>query len=232
MHPKQHSLKLVYINPRKGTANLSVILLHGLGGNASDLSPIADIWQLQPGMRPRWVFPQAPARPVTINAGQVMPAWYDILSIDAEHKIDLSSVQLTVTQLLSVIEQELSQGIAPNRILLAGFSQGGAIAIETMFQCPKALAGVICLSGYVLNRKRVAEQEISVHAKTTPIFYAHGEIDTVVPFELAKLSCEFLRNQQFNVTWRSYPTLGHFVNNREILEVKKWIDDTVFKDAF
>ncbi|BBM88648.1 carboxylesterase 2 [Spirochaetota bacterium] len=229
---KFDNLEVIEINPRKGSPNMCVILLHGLGGNAEHLSPVAHVWRLKKNIRPRWVLPQAPDCPVTINNGQIMPAWYDIISIDYEHKIDYASFQSTFVQLTALIEQQVTTGIPAQNILLAGFSQGGAVALEMMLHYPKRLAGVVSLSGYLLNKEKVKDTTLPHHVKQTPIFYAHGEKDIVVPFPLAVASKELLLANNFNLTWRSYPKMGHFVNNREILEIKKWVDDTILTADF
>ncbi len=174
-----NSLKMLSIEPEK-QADSCIIWLHGLGADASDFYPIGKM--LSPILAEhaiRWIFPQAPIRPVFINGGMPMPCWYDILAVNPSRVVNPQHVTEICAQINELINQQIALGIAANRILLAGFSQGGAVALECALTHPKALAGLMALSSYLIKApKHVSHSEL-------PILLVHGTEDMVVPIPLA-----------------------------------------------
>lgn len=204
----------------------AVIWLHGLGADGHDFEPL--VAELDPDRLPptRFVFPHAPMRAVTINGGYVMRAWYDIVSTDfSGRREDAQGVRESAAQLEALIARENARGIPAARIVLAGFSQGGAIALHTALRHPLRLAGVLALSTYLpLADTLIAE----AHAanRDTPIFMAHGYDDTVIPYDFAERSGTFLRAQGYEVDWRPYGT-EHSVCLEELRDVEAWLADVL-----
>lgn len=201
----------------------SVIWLHGLGADGHDFEPIVP--ELKLGAALRFVFPHAPMRPVTINGGMTMRAWYDILSLDRDGPQDETGIRASAALLEGLIRREQERGIDSGRIVVAGFSQGGAIALHTGLSFPEQLAGVMALSTYlplatsfqadVLDRRGRAPGDL-------PVFMAHGSFDPVLPLQLGQLSCEALRDAGFDVEWHEYP-MAHAVCPEEIAAIRRWL---------
>jgi phospholipase/carboxylesterase len=208
-----------------GEADGSVIWLHGLGADGHDFEPIVPELRLQGCLRLRFIFPHAPVRPVTINGGMVMRAWYDILTMDRDGPVDEDGMRESSQQLIDLIEQEHERGIPYDRILLAGFSQGGAIASHTAMRFPRRLAGLMSLSTY-LPLQRFFEEEVATKIddafRTLPIFMAHGSGDTVVPMALGERSRDLLQATGFEIEWHEYP-MAHSVCAREIEDIRHWL---------
>lgn len=200
----------------------AVIWLHGLGADGHDFEPVVgqfDTARLPPT---HFVFPHAPMRPVTINAGYVMRAWYDIVSLDFEEgREDPAGVRESATQVETLIAREHARGIADERIVLAGFSQGGAIALHTGLRHPGRLAGVLALSTY-LPLADTLEQEAAAANLTVPIFMAHGRQDGVIPYDFAAQSGHFLQGQGYPLEWHEYP-LEHGVSMEELRDIETWL---------
>ena len=161
-----------------GPAMASVILMHGLGADAGDLQPLPPAFGLPAGLHVRYVFPSAPRMPVTINMGMLMPAWYDIRSIGPGGQ-DEPGIRRAGAWLDELIAREVARGVPVSRIVLAGFSQGGAMALFTGLRHPQALAGLVCMSGYLLLSETL-DQEAAAANRTVPIFLAHGTADPMV----------------------------------------------------
>lgn len=202
------------------TATSAVIWLHGLGADAHDFEGIVPLLPTQKHAT-RMIFPNAPQRPVTINGGYVMPAWYDI-SDTALRNADKAGIADSTTTIQALIDEQIANGIDSQRIVVAGFSQGGAMAIHAGLRCPQSLAGIIALSCYVLERDQHAE-EISATNQDTPIWMAHGTADAVVPYALGESSAAFLSEQGHKVTFVSYP-MAHEVSMPEIVALAEWLD--------
>ena len=203
-------------NPR-----YSVIWLHGLGADGNDFAPIVP--QLAaPGWPPlRFVFPHAPVRPVTINNGMSMRAWYDIAAFDLNAQQDETGMRASVAEVETLIAREHSRGVPSERILLAGFSQGGAIALSAGLRHAEKLAGIVALSTYLpMHTTLTAERHASNSA--TPIFWGHGQADPVVVLQRGLDSRDRLRALGYPVDWHTYPML-HAVCPQEIFDLRDWI---------
>jgi phospholipase/carboxylesterase len=204
-------------------ADAAIIWLHGLGADAYDFEPVVPVLALGPGRPLRFVFPNAPVRPVTLNAGMRMRAWYDIGDLDpagrAEDEAGIRHAAEAVGQLLAA---EIEGGIPAGRIVLGGFSQGGATALFTALRFPQRLAGVVGLSCYLPLPAALAAELHPANA-TTPIFLGHGEADPVVPDWIGRSSCAHLMQAGCNVAWHSY-AMPHAVVPEELADVRAFLD--------
>lgn len=202
----------------------SIIWLHGLGADGSDFVGVAEQMNLPVSMR--YIFPHAPKIPVSINGGFVMRAWYDIADIDIAARQDAAGIQASRAEIEKFINQEKASGIAEENIFIAGFSQGGAIALHTGLRHPAKLGGILALSTY-LPLADTLSQEVSLSAKKTPVFFAHGRHDPVVPYTLGKQSAEKLQQHGHQVAWHEYP-MPHSVCAEEISDIEKWLTKILF----
>ena len=202
----------------------SVIWMHGLGADGNDFVPIVNEIELDGAPAIRFVFPHAPMRPVTINNGYVMRAWYDVSFGDLEGQSRLADergVRESQAHITALIEREARRGVAAQDIVLAGFSQGGAIALQTGLRHPQKLAGVMALSAYLLLAESLL-QEAAPANKTTPLFMAHGTYDPVVPLMMGAGSMTLLTGLGYAVEWRQYP-MPHSVCPEEIQDIGAWL---------
>lgn len=200
-------------------AKASIIWLHGLGANGHDFVEVVSELHLPKELGVRFIFPHAPARPVTVNQGMVMPAWYDI-----NHdliKEDEPGIRAAEEQVRDLIVHEQQRGIPANKIVLAGFSQGGAVALQCGLRFPDRLAGIMALSTYLPLAKTV-EKEASPKNKDVPILMLHGIMDPVIYLQWAEFSSSLLKGLGYHVTWRSYP-MAHSVCPEEISDISKWL---------
>ncbi len=203
----------------------SVIWLHGLGADGHDFEPIVPELRLPDTLPLRFVFPHAPVRPVTINGGMAMRAWYDIYSLDAAGRADEAGVRESSALLEALIEREKTRGIDASKIVLAGFSQGGAIAIHTAMRSSDRLAGLMALSTWLpLPGKFAAEVVEPTDAGDTslPILMAHGSFDPVLPLQMGQASYQLLTDNGFTVEWHEYP-MAHQVCIEEINDIRNWL---------
>ncbi len=203
----------------------SVIWLHGLGADGHDFEPLVPELRLGGKVDLRFVFPHAPVRPVTINGGMSMRAWYDIFSLDRGGPQDESGIRGSGAQLELLIEREQSRGIPCERIVLAGFSQGGAIATHTALRHAEPLGGLMALSTYLpLQEKFEAEvvKNESSQSRSLPVFMAHGSFDPMLPLPLGEHSRELLDAAGFNVDWHDYP-MAHAVCAEEVVDIRNWL---------
>jgi phospholipase/carboxylesterase len=198
----------------------SVLWLHGLGADGTDFVPVVDALDL-PARPIRFVFPHAPMRAVTINQGYVMRAWYDIVSTDLERRADERGVRESQQLVEGLIERERGRGVAAERIVLAGFSQGGAIALQTGLRHAERLGGIMALSCYVPLAATV-EAERTAASGAVPIFMAHGTHDPVIPLRLARESRDLLRAAGYDVSWHEYP-MEHSVSPEEVEAIGAWL---------
>ena len=210
-------LETVEIEPDQPPTG-TVIWLHGLGADAHDFEPIVP--QLTLNQPLRFVFPNAPVRPVTINAGMEMRAWYDIdpgapLSGEAEIRESAAAVQ-------KLLEQENTRGIPTAAITLAGFSQGGVIALQLGLRCNERLAGIMALSTYVHDHEHLSE-EVSFTSIDVPIFMAHGRADPMIPIARAVTSREAMAALNYQIQWHEY-AMGHQVCPEEIADIAAWLN--------
>ena len=199
----------------------SVIWLHGLGADGHDFVPIVPELRLPPEPALRFIFPHAPMRPVTINNGMRMRAWYDIKELSASGAADEIGIRDSAAILERFIQRERDAGIAANRIVLAGFSQGGAIALHAALRHPERLAGVMGLSTYLPLRSTFAA-EASKANRDLPILMCHGRFDPVLPMQLGSASRDLLQAQGYDVEWKEYP-MQHQVCLEEIQDISTWI---------
>jgi len=197
----------------------SIIWLHGLGANGTDFVPIVDEIHLPQAVR--YVFPHAPKRPVTINGGFIMPAWYDISSDDIGTESDAEGIRASAHEVDKLIAQEIQRGIAPSHIFLAGFSQGGAIALHAGLRAKEGLGGILALSTYLPLAETLSDEASSV-ASSTPIFMAHGLNDPLVPYVLGKTSAEELQRRGYALEWHEY-AMPHTVCMEEINAIEQWL---------
>jgi phospholipase/carboxylesterase len=199
---------------------LAVIWLHGLGADGHDFEPI--VAELRLGFAVRFVFPHAPIRPVTINGGMAMRAWYDILAFDRRAREDEAGIRASAAAVSELIDREVERGLSTERVVLAGFSQGGAIALHTALREPRALGGVMALSTYLPLAATLAAER-SVANVGLPIFMAHGTSDNVLPLALGENARRVLEAQGYVVDWHAYP-MPHSVCLEEIDAIGAWLN--------
>lgn len=203
----------------------SVIWLHGLGADGHDFESIVPELRLAGELSLRFVFPHAPARPVTINNGMSMRAWYDIFSLDRGGPQDEAGIRDSSDLLLQLIADQVNRGIRKDRIVLAGFSQGGAIAIHTALRYEEPLGGLMALSTYLPLSNFFAAEVVNNEESQTrdlPVFMAHGSFDPVVPMQLGEHSARAIETAGFAVAWREYP-MAHTVCPQEIVDIREWL---------
>lgn len=201
--------------------NASVIWLHGLGADGNDFVPIVPELQLPASLGLRFIFPHAPVRPVTCNGGYSMRAWYDIYSLENFEQEDVAGLTASQQIINTLIQTENDRGIPTNRIILMGFSQGGALALFSGLHYPQALAGIGALSTYLPGRHSDARY-IDPSNQQTPIFMAHGLYDNVVRLEHGETSCAILKEWGCNVDWKTY-SMEHAVCLEEISDIANWL---------
>ena len=197
----------------------SVIWLHGLGADGHDFEPIVPELRLPADLPLRFVFPHAPMRPVTINGGMVMRAWYDIVTLDAEGRADAEGVRESTAILEALIAREMERGIPADKIVVAGFSMGGAIAINTALNTAHGLAGLMALSTYLPLPNEV---DGTSGSRDLPVFMAHGSFDPMLPMQWGQLSAKKLEETGFSVEWHEYP-MAHAVCPQEIDDIREWL---------
>jgi len=199
----------------------TVLLMHGLGADGRDFVSIAQQLQLAPVGPVRFLFPNAPVIPVTINGGYQMPAWYDILGADLTQRQDEAGLRQTQASINTLIEGEVARGILARRIVIAGFSQGCAMALMTGLRYPERLAGIIGLSGYLpLADTLAAERSAANHG--LPVFLGHGRRDGVVPLAAATATRDALMALGYPVDWHEY-AMEHSVCMEEIADINTWL---------
>ena len=197
----------------------SVIWLHGLGANGHDFEPIIPELQLPENLRVRFIFPHAPKRVITINGGMLMPAWYDIMTHDIDRKVDIKQLLNSTQEIAKLVDRELDRGINSERIIIAGFSQGGAVGYELALSYPKPLGGLLALSTYFATKSTI-EYHPANHS--LPIFIGHGSHDTVVPEVLGKQADQLLKEKGYATHYRSYG-IEHSVCMEEVTDISHWL---------
>lgn len=206
----------------RSAPTFSVIWLHGLGADGSDFEPVVPRLGLAPDPGVRFIFPHAPSIPVTCNGGYVMPAWYDIISLDSNiREIDETGLLRSREAIRRLIARENARGILSGRIFLAGFSQGGAVAYLAGLSHPEKLAGIIALSSYIPSPRLLAEEAAQANRETA-VFAAHGRDDEVVSPTLGLLARDFLTQHGYTVEWHEY-SMTHSVCDEEILAIGNWL---------
>lgn len=199
----------------------AVVWLHGLGADGHDFEPLVP-WLDWPGAPAiRYVFPHAPVRPVTVNGGMQMRAWYDIRGIDIGRDQDTQAIEESVALATGLVRREQERGIPAERIVVAGFSQGGAIALQCALRYPERLAGLVALSTYMLQEHRL-EADLHDANRGLPVFFGHGSADPIVPIQLGTQASDSLRELGYPVEWRQYP-MQHAVCPEEIEHLANWM---------
>lgn len=211
-------LTCIDIEP-KSPATAAVILMHGLGADGNDFVPVVSELRLPASMAVRFVFPNAPAIPVTINNGFVMPAWYDITEINIDRKIDTGQLIASAEKVRLLVDREIERGIPSDRIVVAGFSQGGAVAYQTALTYMQPLAGLLCLSSYFATQETIT---INSANKNLPVMICHGSQDPVVPERMGQAARLALEAMGYQVESRVYP-MDHSVCAQEIADISVWL---------
>lgn len=212
---------IVEHNPKNQSIDSAVIWLHGLGASYHDFEPVVPQLGLGNDLAIRFIFPQAPNRLVTINNGMSMPAWYDILEMSLDRKVDVAQIQTSAEQISQLIEEQIANGIDSHRIVLAGFSQGGAVVYHTGLSYPKPLAGLLCLSTYLATGHKLTYHPAN---QNIPIKIDHGTHDPVVPAILAEQAYKLLQNKGYDVSLHSF-TMAHQVCMPQIHQIGEWLND-------
>lgn len=205
-----------------------MIWLHGLGADGNDFAPIVPQLRCAQTRAVRFVFPHAPVRPVTVNGGMRMRAWYDILGFEIARDQDSRGIADSLGQVERLIQHEIERGIAPDKLLLAGFSQGGAVALRLALGRKQRLAGAVALSCYLLEGAAL-EEWLTQAGRETPVFMAHGTHDPIVPVALGRDAAQRLAEQRVPLAWSEWP-MQHAVCPEEVSALDRWIDDR-FSDS-
>jgi phospholipase/carboxylesterase len=201
----------------------AIIWLHGLGSDGHDFESLVPALSLSPDLGVRFVFPHAPKRPVTINGGMAMRAWYDIYEMTLDRKVDMANIDESYEQIEALIEDQINKGISADRIILAGFSQGGVIAYQTALRTKHTLAGVLALSTYLVKGDDVLEAADYANGKT-PILIHHGLQDPVVVPALGTQARDLLISKGFSVSYQSYE-MPHSVCPEQVQDISVWLND-------
>ncbi|SDO73283.1 alpha/beta hydrolase [Desulforhopalus singaporensis] len=197
----------------------AVIWLHGLGADGNDFAPIVPELRLPSGLGVRFIFPHAPSIPVTINGGFVMPAWYDIVEMDIDRKIDLDGLLASAALVRAFVDREQDRGIDTRRIIVAGFSQGGAVAYQVALSYPKPLGGLLAMSTYFATGSTVTPTSCN---QDIPVMVHHGSYDSVVPEQLGQQAASSLKSRGYTVHYRTYP-MEHGVCPEQIGDISHWL---------
>jgi phospholipase/carboxylesterase len=199
----------------------TIIILHGLGADGNDFVPFTSELDLSSIGAVRFVFPHAPTRPVTINGGVVMRAWYDILGVDLVRREDEKGLRESQAQIAALLDREVARGMPANRIVLGGFSQGCAMTLQTGLRYPQRLAGLLGMSGY-LPLPATLDAERSDANRLVPVFMGHGQFDDIIPIARATGSRDGLHKLGYDVEWHDYP-MPHSVVMEEIADINRWL---------
>ncbi|UAL41534.1 dienelactone hydrolase family protein [Shewanella inventionis] len=218
------SLDKIVIEPQK-PATACVIWLHGLGDSGAGFAPVVPLLGLPSDHAIRFIFPHAPEQAVTINGGYVMRSWYDIKSMDLHDRADLQGVIKSEQAVKELIQAQIDQGIKADKIVLAGFSQGGVMSLFTGLRFTQKLAGIMALSCYLPGGEHLPEQ-LADENQTTPILQHHGEQDDVVPLFAGKMAFDALTSAHYQTTWKSYP-MAHSVMPNQLADIGQWIQQVL-----
>ncbi len=214
-------LPCVSVNP-SSEPKATVIWLHGLGADGHDFEPIVPELKLPPELGVKFIFPHAPVMPVTINGGYEMRAWYDIRDADLANREDKEGVRQSSELVKKIIDSEIESGVPSDKIVLAGFSQGGAIALHLATRFDQKLAGIVALSTYLTMPDALADEKENANIDT-PVFMAHGSQDPVVPMQRGQYSAKVLDDNGFKVSWQDYP-MAHAVCLEEIQALGQFLN--------
>jgi phospholipase/carboxylesterase len=217
-------LERVTVEPTS-SATSCVIWLHGLGDSGNGFAPIVPVLNLPKNHGVRFIFPHAPEQAVTINQGYVMRSWYDIKSMDLHSRADMPGVLESEQAVHALIQEQIDAGIPANKIVLAGFSQGGVISLFTGLRYPKKLAGIMALSCYLPTADHLPEH-LAVENKQTPILQNHGEQDDVVPMSAGKMAHKLLVDEGYQTQWVSY-RMPHSVLPEQLNDISQWLQKVI-----
>lgn len=220
-----NQLSTIEIQP-ESEHKYSVIWLHGLGADGHDFEGLIPDLQLTAKANIHFIFPNAPVQPVTINGGRAMRSWYDILEMSLDCRVDIDGISQSAAFIEPLIQQEIDKGVPSINILLAGFSQGGVIALHVGLSCKHKLAGIVALSTYLPTVEQL-KTEHSIANYATPIFMAHGIIDSVVAVESGKAAFDTLKSMNYNVEWHDY-VMEHSLCLEEIEHISTFMN-SIFK---
>ena len=215
--------------PALGSTRAAVVWLHGLGDSGHGFAPIVPELRLPSDAGIRFLFPHAPERPVTVNGGMRMRAWYDIKTMDLAQRADEEGVRQSAQAVQQLLDKLISEGISSERIILAGFSQGGVIALHLLPRLPYKLAGVMALSTYICVPDKLKDEAVAVN-KATPVLMAHGSEDPVVPMFAGQQAYHALKNAGFNVSWHDY-RMPHSVCAQEVADISSFIQRRLMTQA-
>jgi len=207
----------------QGVENACIIWLHGLGASGDDFASIIPELKLPARCNWRFIFPHAPVQPVTLNQGMLMPAWYDIYSMNIGDRIDTCGIEKSSRAIAALIQLQIDSGISSSRIILAGFSQGGAIAYDCGLSYPEPLGGILALSSYIATRTSL---EIAAANQHIPVQIMHGQFDDVVPFSLAGTAHEFLNSRGISSKLSHYP-MQHTLCLEQIGDISAWLQSVL-----
>ena len=216
-------LEKIVIEPELSSATSCVIWLHGLGDSGAGFAPVVPALNLPKNHAIRFVFPHAPEQAVTINNGQVMRSWYDIKSMDLHNRADINGVESSEKLVHELINEQLANGIAANKIILAGFSQGGVLSLFTGLRFDKPLAGIMALSCYLPNADKLPTQ-LNEANNSTPILQHHGKQDNVVPYGAGEVAYNLLLANGYKTQWQSYH-MAHSVLPEQLADISVWISE-------
>ncbi len=214
---------IVTHNPKQKNIDNSVIWLHGLGASGHDFEPIVPELDLSDDLAVRFIFPHAPERPVTINGGYIMPAWYDILEMSIERKVDVEQIKISTQQIYDLIDREIEQGVRPENIVIAGFSQGGAVSYHAALGYHQRLAGLLALSTYLATNDDIVYSTVN---QDMPILIEHGTHDPVVPCVLGEQAAALLTQKGYPVEYKTYP-MAHQVCLPQIKGIGNWLNQVL-----
>ena len=209
-------LEYIEVDP-PGEVRRAVIWLHGLGADGNDFVPIMRELALPDALGVRFIFPHAPVMPVTVNGGYRMRAWYDVIDPDLTQAVDRTGIVRSVATIAALMEQEIANGIPPDKILLAGFSQGGVIALQLALRTEFRVAGVIALSTYL-----PLQDELPARQHRLPVFWGHGDQDPLIPIGAADSGRAWLQERAYPLSWHAYP-MQHAVCMEEIADIRAWM---------
>ncbi|MFY9512172.1 MAG: carboxylesterase [Rubrivivax sp.] len=214
-------LQTIELNPGSDTVAATIIVLHGLGADGTDFLPFGDEIDLSAVGPVRWLLPRAPVRPVTINGGYKMRAWYDILGTDLQRREDEAGLRESFALVQQLIDREITRGVPARRIVLAGFSQGCAITFGSGLRCGQRLAGLAGMSGYLPLAETTAAERHAANADV-PVFQAHGQRDGIVTLARGAAARDALQGLGYGVEWHDYP-MEHSVCAEEVQHLKTWL---------
>lgn len=210
------------IDPQNGKpADACVFILHGLGADGHDFEPLVPVLELPADAAVRFILPHAPRQPVTINGGMVMPAWYDILEMNLGRRIDVPQLTASAERIQGLVREQIASGIDSRRIILAGFSQGGAVAYQVALSFEAPLGGLLAMSTYFATAESIERSEAN---RTLPIEVHHGSVDPVVPEALGKAGYETVRSLGYPAHYRQYP-MAHAVCPQQVVDIGRWLSE-------